>query len=475
MHICIVGTGAAGWISAFTLQKLNFITKITIIGSPSIPTIGVGESTTLSFKRFVNNLFPNDKDYYKFLVDIDAAIKHGVFYKNWSNQNFLHAFVGCKENNLFGYKLGSVPPNMDANYFMVPLYDKVIKENKFVGEHLNYTFHFDANKFIKALEERSKLIPKINHIKDTIINSVFDNDKIQYLVLKNNENISADYYVNCVGQTAFSQKIFREEYESYSDILLTDKALFYPLKYTDKPKQFHPYTVAKTMKYGWRWITPTWSRIGTGYVYSSKYISTDEAINEFVNDIGDTSIVPFETDFFPRKIKEVYKPNYCSLGMAAGFLEPLDAPGLAMTNSFLTKLEDILRNKWFKLSQIDLNVINNLHSEMYDFWASFILHQYKTATRNDTNFWKDHKQVEFSYYEKIIDNFFNPIVENDSVVYPNKNILYVEPFMFYNTAVGKGHRWNTQGLIHDPVFTTNENEEYVNHFDWFSKVHKLYG
>jgi len=466
MHVCIIGTGAAGWMTAFSLKNLNEISKITIIGSPSIPTIGVGESTTNQFYDFVNDLFPDDdRAFYKFLVDIDAAVKYGVFYKNWSHKDFLHAFVGSHFNNLNGYILGNLPESCNENHYMMPMYDEIINENAFnLAQGIqNYTFQFDANKFIAAMEKLADKEEKIYHIKDTVIDSEFENDElsIKSLYLEENGTITADYYVSCIGQTAFNQKIMNDEYDDYSDILLTDKALFYPLPYTDKRKEFHPYTTAKTMKYGWRWITPTWSRIGTGYAFSSKYISVDQAIDEFTDDIGDKTIEPFTTDFFPRRIKKVFKENYCSIGMAAGFLEPLDAPGLAMTNSSIGILKDVIHQK------INIKNANLVARNKFDGWTSFILHQYKTSERNDTQFWVDQKNVSFYRYDEIMDELKDP----------STRAKQYEKAMFYHTSAGKGHRWET--LIKEPPpqkKSLDKNREEVieymdNHFDFFNRIH----
>jgi tryptophan 6-halogenase len=463
MHICIIGTGAAGWMTAFELKNLEKISKITIIGSPAIPTIGVGESTTNNFYNFVSKLFPeDDRAFFKFLADIDAGVKYGVFYKNWSHKDFLHAFVGNQENNLNGYLLGNLPESYNENHYMMPMYDDIIKDNAFNLDQgvQNYTFQFDANKFIAAMEKLAADEKKIIHIKDTVIDSKFkdDNLSIESLYLKELGEIKADYYVSCIGKTAFNQKIMRDEYEDYSDVLLTDKALFYPLPYTNKRKEFHPYTTAKTMKYGWRWITPTWSRIGTGYAFSSKYISIDQAIEEFTDDIGDKTIEPFVTDFHPRRIKKVFKKNYCSIGMSSGFLEPLDAPGLSMSILANALLIEIFSN------ERNTNSANDLMCITFKNWAAFILHQYKTSERNDTQFWIDHKNVSYDHYEKILNCLKNPL----------KKMPQLEKHMFFHTSAGKGHRWNTrikypypQKRIQYESLCMNEN-----HFDFFNKIHE---
>jgi len=481
MHVCIIGTGAAGWMTAYFLIGNTNIDHVTIIGSPHIPTVGVGESTTMMFPQFLHTLNRHGYDIFKLLVDIDASVKYGVYYKNWSEKNFLHAFVGNKDNNRNGYLLGNLNKTENENHYMMPFYDDIINDNYFNFDHRvqDYSFHFDANKFISSMENFSKNIENITHIKDTVIkcNKHKNNkEKIDSIVLENFGKFKADYYINCVGQTAFNVNVFGETYHDYSNVLLTDTAIFYPLPYKDKKKEFHPYTIAKTMKYGWRWITPTWSRIGTGYAFSSKYTSIEKAKEELRHDIGDYSIEPFVTNFQPKRVDKVFKDNYCTIGLSSGFLEPLDAPGLTLSTTYTELLIYILKK------DISIKKANNKARENFDFWASFILHQYKTANRNDTQFWIDHKLVKFDFYDYIIKRLFENGISECSEI--------IESYMFYHTSAGKGHRWDVKGYnIIDKVLKKNvpyrkntnkkdlpdEFKKYsFNHFCFFDEIHKKY-
>lgn len=473
MHICIVGTGASGWVTAHWLANLSFVNKITIIGSSAIPAIGVGESTTQPFQRMIRKLLTDDKDYNQFLVDIDAAIKYGVSYEGWSKHTFLHAFLG--NQNVHGYMLGQKLSNEPANPYLMPLHEEIYKNTVSPDVRTQgYSFHFDANKFISAMQKLSYKNSKINHIDDTVIDSVYIEDKVSKIVLEKLGTIEADFFISCIGQAAFNMKVFKEEYHSYSNELLTDKALFYPLKYTDKRKQFHPYTVAKTMKNGWRWITPTWSRIGTGYVFSSNHISVDEATNELLTDIGDMSLTPHLVDFYPRKVKKTFKINSCTLGMAAGFLEPLDAPGLAILIWSIDKLVPLLSDINNKLPiEHTINKLNSRTSEHYDWWVSFILHQYKTCHRSDSQFWIDHKNVKFDHYDKIIENLKNVKKINNQLnfnsVHPE--ITMGEFFMFYNTTSGKDIQWPTIENFQLERKYPPSHVVLKNHLDFLEEIH----
>lgn len=417
MHICIVGSGASGWLAANQLKELPFVKKVTIIGSPKIPHIGVGESTTLTLPKAHSKF---NVELPEFIKEAHAAVKYGVYYKGWSNKDWIHFFkseVPFKKTGLSARKYIMLLGNKDPETFIHDIYGSTIwqevvgKNNVFpnnygIEEENEYpnTYHFDAACYIQFLKKQAFKSPKVVFISDTVQHVNFEeNDYIPSLVLESGDIVEADYFINTSGQNLKTKNVFNEQYDSLGDVLLTTKAVVYPLPYTNKREQFHPYTVAKTMKYGWRWITPTWERIGTGYTFSENHVSVDEAINEFITDIGDKSIVPNVVDFRPRTNKQTFKINSCSIGMANGFLEPLDAPGLTLTNNVLNILETIFNTHYihFKNKSIKSNIeyenlivsANNVIKKEYKFWTTFILNQYKTCHRLDTPFWVDQKQV----------------------------------------------------------------------------------
>ena len=237
--------------------------------------------------------------------------------------------------------------------------------------------------------------------------------------------------------------------------MLTNKALVYPLEYKNKEKEFHPYTIAKTMKYGWRWITPTQSRIGTGYVFSDNHVSVDEATNEFLKDIGDDSITPKLVNFKPRMNKIPFKKNSCVIGMAQGFLEPLDAPGLALTILCADRLIELLKGN---------DTIGNINSELmveYNWWVSFILHQYKTCTRNDSKFWIDQKNVELEFYNRILNCFYDT---------PSEFLNRFEFMMMFQTTSGKNITW-TSKTKEIPIKIGDINPDSISHLDYIKSFY----
>ena len=492
MHLCIVGSGASGWLVANQLKEQDYITKVTIIGSPKIPHIGVGESTTLSLPNTHSKF---NVELGEFIRESHAAVKYGVYYKNWSKNDWIHFFkseLPFKKSGLSARKYIQLLGNKPTDIFIHDIYGKnlwkevVGKNNIFpenrgiteIEEEYPHTFHFDAGQYIKYLKKQAFKSTKVEFVEETVENVNFiEGGYIQSLDLTNNINIIADYYVNTTGQSLNTKNVFNEQYDSLGDVLLTTKAVVYPLPYTNKREQFHPYTIAKTMKHGWRWITPTWERIGTGYTFSENHISVDEAVNEFVNDIGDKTIQPIVVDFRPRINKQTFKINSCSIGMANGFLEPLDAPGLALTNNITSSLEKLLQiyhqdiqNKNLynnTLYKEGINILNNNVKKSYNFWLTFILNQYKTCYRNDTPFWIDHKNVKWDQWDLAVSdlNAYCDIHKDDYDVMmlaqtiSSRDIQYYTPLPKHITPLFFPLEETTPPIQH--------------HLDWIESFHKL--
>jgi len=486
MHICIVGTGAAGLMAACLFKEKGYVKKISLIGSPHISTIGVGESTTLSFEEMHRKF---DDNFSNFVTDSDAAVKYGVYYQGWNpGKNWLHYFKTEKQtffNNVdhlrYGISLGNKPKDVfihdiyGTKLFEYANNHKIVYERKEYSQEYPFSWHFDAGKYIKYLKNLCEQSKKIEMIYDTAVSCEFKHENqiksISKLRLESGREVVADFYINSSGASGKSGNVFQVEYQLLTDVLLTNRALFLPLKYNNKKEQFHPYTIAKTMKNGWRWITPTWSRIGTGYAFSSNHVSDDKAVEEFLEDIGDSSLEPNVVDFTPKISEETFGSNYINVGMANGFLEPLDAPGLSIGSATTEELavhlnsysnrDHILNDLhnpnhgWNKTTK-DLNEDSRL---IFKFWCAFILNQYKTCHRRDTEFWKDHTSVEYDYYDFLMQNLHNPEVWPD----------YGASMMFHQTLAARNIQWDT-GMDDVPIALSDRDAPTMNHYDFIKAI-----
>lgn len=479
MHVCIIGSGVSGLMTAFAFKDLNFIKKITVIESKKIPPVKIGESTTLAFNDYVYKHF----DLKKFVTSTDATVKYGVCYDNWSSRPYLNFFYSSEWFEKHGYKrheygklLSNKDPNTHVHEFLGKNLWKFSQDN-LVSSNSNqhpFSWHFDAGKFKIFLKTQLKEHSKVEFVYDTIVECDQTSNKTIKSLTGEQLKYIADYYINCCGNNEVNRKVFKETYEDFSSYLLTNKAWVYPLPFKDKKKQFHPYTKAKTMKHGWRWITPTQSRVGTGYVFSDKHVSIEEARDEFISDIGDEKVKPFLVDFHPQMNTEMFKTNHCAIGMSGGFLEPLDAPGLSLSVVYIKHIESMLRyihsNK-LGVKQLEnvhrnphcvdyIQRLNSMYTNDFQFWCAFILCQYKTSWRNDTQFWKDHKNVVCPFYDFIIDNLKDPPYPED-----------FDYHLLHYSAAAKDMNFNLDILgkpfyIEDPV-----DDQPMHHLDYIQQFY----
>ena len=484
MKIAIVGTGAAGWMACNNLVQRADVTEVVIIGSSKLPTIGVGESTTGRFDDFLETINASASD---FIRESDASVKYGVYYHKWSPRDFLHTLKSelpyhrhSTYTNEYLRLLGKKDPDKWLHDYIDDVMWDMVKQNHVsmnasdIVERMRYqwdgcpnppseytnSWHFEANKFIEFMRRLARKNPKVTEIDARVVGRELSGVDLGALVLEDGTKITADYYVISTGETDFNERVFGCTYTSLSNYLLTDRALFTPLEYTDKRAQIHPYTVAQTMKYGWRWITPTYSRIGTGYAFSSSHVSDDEAIDEFTTDIGDKSIKPFVVDFKPRRLNDPFRSNYCFLGMAAGFMEPLDAPGLDLVAGGIIHLNDMFdqpREEWASIAAGKCQ--DYVNSSQW--WTSFILAQYKTSHRNDSQFWIDHKNVQCPFYEQLMANF-------DDI----RRVYNSTSAMFYSTIAGKDITWNCGADLLDVELKPIREIELptIHHLDWLETM-----
>lgn len=470
------------------LLKNPNVTEILVIGSSKIPTIGVGESTTGRFDDFLEMLGVNAAE---FVVKSDAAVKYGVQYEGWGPRTFLHTFKSRFnyerqgwDMEQYGRLLGKKPQGQCIHELISDKVWEFTRHNHvstqayglwerqqnsaelfdtMPREYVN-AWHFDANCFIRYMRDRAQQDPRVRMIDGIVVACEFEQDRMRTVELEDGTQHHADYFVISTGQTEFNQRVFQAEYQDLSDVLLTDRAVFMPVEYQDLDREFHPYTVARTMRHGWRWITPTFSRIGTGYAFSSRHCTDQEAIEEFLEDVGDTGRTPFVVDFKPRTISRAYHTGHCFLGMASGFLEPLDAPGLDQAVNNILQIDEYLR--WEPHVRIKrLDEINSTAKQHTQWLSAFILAQYKHATRSDTAFWQDQKAVSCAWYEELMANF-------DNIGRVTRN----HQMMFYHSVAARDVQWPVSPELESvPLEPIPEIELPTMHHRYFIEhMHELY-
>jgi len=403
--IVIVGGGTSGWMTAAALsnQFKGKAVDITLIESSKMGTIGVGEATIPTLRRFYNKLGFSDIDVLK---ATNATCKLGIEFKGWSgdDSSFIHPF------GLFGQEVNSVPFH---HYFhklklsgdTTPFSDyslgvNLAKNNKFFQpstspknqlDIFDWALHFDAGLFGKLMRDYSTsngvnlIDSKICHVDLTKKDGA-----IETLHLENGEMVAADLYIDCSGFGAFLiEKAMKTGYEDWSHYLVCDTAVAVQSELVGDPIAR---TVAHAQKAGWQWQIPLQTRMGNGIVYSSQFIKEDEAITAMLSNIkGKITQEPRSFSFTPGRRKKAWNKNCVAVGLASGFLEPLESTSIALVETAVEKIAQFLEEPEF--GQEEADKFNYAMGQEYERVRDFIILHYKLNGRTDSPMWQHCREL----------------------------------------------------------------------------------
>lgn len=405
-NIVIVGGGTAGFMTATTFVRLFPKKKITLIESPNIKTVGVGESTIVQFRQWLSLVGIKDED---FMKDTDASYKFTIRFTNFNKMDsgrVEYPFsnpepIDDNRFNLWYFKklVNPKTPNTDYADSYYPIMAMVNSNKVYKGKELgnfnfkhDTAFHFDATKFALWLRDNICL-PSINHIKSNVKDIKTNDDGIESLTLDNGDVITGDLFIDCTGfRSMLLGDVMGEEFIPYNHILPNNKAWATHVNYTNKEKQLQGVTNATALKNGWVWNIPLWSKIGTGYVYSDKYTTDEKALTEFKKHLKKQGfdITQHEFTNIPMKIgihEKLFVKNVVAVGLSAGFIEPLESNGLYTVHEFLSYLMRMFERD--NISQWDRDVYNYACRNTFHNWAEFVSMHYALGERDDTPYWKD--------------------------------------------------------------------------------------
>lgn len=404
MRVLVVGGGSAGWITAAYLNaSLNTPTQqnalIGLIESETIGRIGVGEATIPTIKRTLARIGMREVD---FMRATDATFKQAIRFDNWAEENhrYYHPFDRLTALN-FDYRglrwLGS---NRSVKYA-----DTVTPQTKFCEEGLGpkngsypdyqgaiaYAYHLDAERFADALRDFSK--PRgVQHMVDDVVEvEQKENGDIAAIKTKSGQRYEADLFIDCTGfARILIGKTLGVDFETVSDYLLCDRAVAMRVPYDVKPvKAIRPYTTATAVGSGWIWDIGLRDRRGTGYVYSSDFLSDDDAEAELRAFEGPhcKDIPARRLRFATGKIKTPWVKNCIAIGLSAGFLEPLESTGIF----FAEEGVDYLAELFPRLGEMDKarEIYNQRMGQRYEEAIDFINLHYVLSKRRDTPFWRE--------------------------------------------------------------------------------------
>lgn len=478
--IVVVGGGTAGWLTALKAKRSYPDLDISVIESKEIGILGAGEGSTPYLVDFFDHLNIPISDLIK---NCDATIKNGIKFTNWNNDGdfYYHGFSATDRalgfDAIFDRYLSNSPLMMASiaknNSVREIDFTEKISESKRVPfifksksdkdplldyqKVSNISIHFNATKLANRLKEIG-IERGINLIEGTISHVSLDqNNNVNSLTLENNEKIMCDFVFDCSGfHRLIIGKIYNAKWKSYKDFLPVDSAVPFFIEMTDK---IPSYTEAIAMKYGWMWKIPLQTRFGCGYVYDSSLISEAEAIQEIEEFLG------YEPTY-PRKDKggfkfnagcyeEPWTNNCVAVGLAANFIEPLEATSVWVSIVQLTQIffnpEWILGNSDKLREEFNKNII-----KMNNDISNFIYFHYMTL-RKDTTFWQ-----KFSY-------------ENAPQYLKNKLDLWKHrlPNKFDSDEHWTANSWTFVGAAHETI-NKNVAKSYIDNSKDYQKGVEMY-
>lgn len=412
--IVIVGGGSSGWIAATMLayHLKREVCEIELIESDTLGTIGIGESTIPPFVGLIQSLGIDEQD---FIQRTGASFKLGIKFANWREQNtgYFHPF------GVIGKRIGShdfyqcwlkasmaghpaalqdfSPSTVMAENGRFFLPSKA--QNTPIGG-ANYALHVDAKAVARYFRDYAEGRGVIR--SEGLVTGVFqrDNGHIEKLVLADQREISADFFIDCTGFNALLiGKTLNVGVEDWSKYLPCDRAI--AVKTTHQGPTL-PYTLATARESGWTWRIPLQNHTGHGYVYSSQFCSDDKARRTLLKNIDGTlvneaRVIPFSTG----RRREIWKYNCLSLGLAAGFVEPLESTAIHL---IARGMDFFLR--YFPDRDCAPALIREYNRRMaadYEEVRDFIVLHYCATQRNDTAFWRwcKHMEIPDSLRERI--------------------------------------------------------------------------
>ena len=400
MRVVILGGGSAGWMAAASLhQRLNGgrrgPVEITVITSPDTPRIGVGEATIPTIRTFLANLGIPEAE---LLRACNGTIKHAIRFDDWSGPgtSYWHPFHRFTDPSMRGaaarwMNSAQRVPFAEAVSAQIPLIDTPRAPRGPGGADYTgavpYAYHLDAEAFADLLQARATG-QGVRHVSAHVEHVVREQGRVSALHLCGGAVIEADLYVDCTG---FAGMLDPEgEWLDQSEHMICDRAVVMQVPH-DLPVP-PPFTRARALSAGWSWDIALRTRRGRGYVYASRHLSDDQAEAELrADEPADTAqISARQIRFRVGRKRAPWSGNVVSIGLAAGFLEPLESTGLYFADLATRFLLEFFPPAAEAVAAPQLAPgFNRAVTETHDQVLDFILLHYALAARRDTPFWRD--------------------------------------------------------------------------------------
>ena len=397
-RIVIAGGGTSGWMAAAQLSRfLGSDWTITLVESDEIGTIGVGEAT-IPMVRLYNQSLGLDEG--EFLRETQGTCKLGIAFEGWGgfDQRYLHAF------GLVGRSLGLLPFQHywlrgRAEGLAGPLGDYVFNAvaaegNRFapverapgsVLPPLPYAYHFDATlyaRFLRGHAEKRGVLRREGRIAEVLRHAA--NGDVAALRLADGTQIEGDLFLDCTGfRSLLLGEALEVPYVDWSEWLACDRAVAVPCA---RAEPLVPYTRSIAQSAGWRWRIPLQHRTGNGHVFCSAHISEDEATARLMASLdGEALAEPRTIRFKAGRRARFWERNVVAIGLASGFIEPLESTSIHLVQTAISRLLDFLPGG--PVADADRDTFNRLAIFEIEKIRDFVILHYAANGREGEPFW----------------------------------------------------------------------------------------
>lgn len=435
--ITIVGSGTAGLITALVLRKAFPLKEINIISSSKIGIVGVGEGSTEHWSNFMGLC---EIPLGEMITESRATHKNGIRFENWTfhTPDYFHSVANSDQVEPIGYYGLYNGLIKDGKTLTENINSRAMIENKVRADNPHFSvnqFHFDTFKLNNYLS-RICLYRNITVIDAEVIkvNLNPENGYIESVILDDLSFFESEFWIDATGmRRTLISSVSDAKWNSFNKYLQMDSAIAFPTP-SDPSGEIRPYTRARGMKNGWVWEIPTQDRRGNGYVYSSQHCTDDQAVSEVSQLLG-IDVEPARSfKFDPGHLKEFWVKNCVAVGLAAAFVEPIEATSIGSTIQQAKCLMQNLGNYDINSKKMQEDYNKKMNIMMENILAMISLHY--ISDRNDSEMWRQQQVMDKPDYLANLLELWQERPPFYSDISSNNYEMFLVPH-FYHVAQGQ--------------------------------------